>query len=195
MTAAMLVLDPIFRPDLPPEQYAYRQGRNAQQAVKDVGETLFRNHPEVVDADLADYFGSIPHAELMRSLARRIVDQRVLHALIKMWLECAVEETDDRGRKTRTTEAKDSGRGIPQGSPISPLLANLYMRRFVLAWKRLGLERFLGSKIVTYADDLVILCRRGKAAEALHYLRAIMGKLKLTVNEEKTRISSVRGAL
>ena len=90
-----------------------------------------------MDADLADYFGSIPHAELMRSLARRIVDRRVLH-LIKMWLECAVEETDDRGRKKRTTEAKDSGRGIPQGSPISPLLANLYMRRFVLGWKKLG---------------------------------------------------------
>ena len=90
----------------------------------------------------------------MLSLARRIVDRRVLH-LIKMWLECAVEETDDRGRKTRTTEAKDSGRGIPQGSPISPLLANLYMRRFVLGWKKLGLGKRLGSRIVTYADDLV----------------------------------------
>jgi RNA-directed DNA polymerase len=190
MTAAMLVLDPIFEADLPREQYAYRQGRNAQQAVKDVGDLLFHNHPAVVDADLADYFGSIPHADLMRSLARRIVDKRVLH-LIKMWLECAVEETDDRGRKTRTTVAKDSGRGIPQGSPISPLLANLYMRRFVLAWKRLGLEQRLGSRIVTYADDLVILCRRGKADEALTWLRAIMGKLKLTVNEEKTRICTV----
>ena len=140
MTAAMLVLEPIFEADLPPEQYAYRPGRNAQQAVIEVKETLFRGHPEVVDADLADYFGSIPHAELMLSLARRIVDARVLH-LIKMWLECAVEETDDRGRKTRTTEAKDQRRGIPQGSPISPLLANLYMRRFVLGWKKLGLER------------------------------------------------------
>src|SRR5271156_3828723 len=120
MTAAMLVLDPIFDADLPSEQYAYRSGRNAQQAVIDVEETLFAGHLDVVDADLADYFGSIPHADLMRSLARRIVDSRVLH-LIKMWLECAVEETDDRGRKKRTTEAKDSGRGIPQGSPISPL--------------------------------------------------------------------------
>ena len=190
MTAAMLVLDPIFEADLPPEQYAYRKGRNAQQAVIDVEETLFRGHPEVVDADLADYFGSIPHAELMRSLARRIVDAHVLH-LIKMWLECAVEETDDRGRKTRTTEAKDNKRGIPQGSPISPLLANIYMRRFVVGWKKLGLEQLLGSRIVTYADDLVILCEHGKAEEALQRLREIMGKLKLAVNEDKTRICRV----
>ena len=190
MTAAMLVLDPIFEADLPNEQYAYRAGRNAQQAVIDAEETMYEGHLDVVDADLADYFGSIPHAELMRSLARRIVDSHVLH-LIKMWLECAVEETDDRGRKTRTTEAKDSGRGIPQGSPISPLLANLYMRRFVLEWKRRGLEKRLRSRIVTYADDLVILCRRGKAEEALQSLREIMARLKLTVNEEKTRICKV----
>jgi RNA-directed DNA polymerase len=190
MTAAMLVLDPIFEADLPPEQYAYRQGRNAQQAVIDAEETLYRGHLDVVDADLADYFGSIPHADLMRSLARRIVDGRVLH-LIKMWLECAVEETDDRGRQTRSTVARDSGRGIPQGSPISPLLANLYMRRFVLGWKKLGLEERLGSRIVTYADDLVILCRRGKADEALHRMRELTGKLKLTVNEEKTRVCKV----
>ena len=190
MTAALFVLEPIFEADLPPEQYAYRPGRNAQQAVVEVEELLFRGHPEVVDADLADYFGSIPHAELLQSVARRVVDRRVLH-LIRMWLECPVEETDDRGRKTRTTEAKDCRRGIPQGSPLSPLLANLYMRRFVLGWKKLGLEKRLGSRIVTYADDLVILCRKGKAAEALQRLREVMGRLKLTVNEEKTRICKV----
>jgi group II intron reverse transcriptase/maturase len=190
MTAAMLVLEPIFEADLPPELYAYRPGRNAQQAVDEVGEQLFHGHPEVVDADLADYFGSIPHAELLKSVTRRIVDRRVLH-LIKMWLDCPVEETDKRGRTTRTTEARDKRRGIPQGSPISPLLANLYMRRFVLGWKKLGLERSLGTRLVTYADDLVILCRKGKAAEALQRLREIMGKLKLTVSEEKTRICKV----
>ncbi len=187
MTAAMLVLEPVFEADLPPEQYAYRPGRNAQQAVSEVEELMFRGHPDIVDAGLADYFGSIPHADLLKSVARRIVDRRVLH-LIKMWLECPVEETDGRGRKTRTTEARDKRRGIPQGSPISPLLANIYMRRFVLGWKKLGLEQSLGSRIVTYADDLVILCRRGKAEEALQQLREIMGRLKLTVNEEKTRI-------
>ena len=186
----MATSSPTRQADLPPEQYAYRCGRNAQQAVVEVRELVFRGHPEVVDADLADYFGSIPHAELLKSVARRIVDRRVLH-LIKMWLECPVEETDDRGRKTRTTEARDKRRGIPQGSPISPLLANLYMRRFVLGWKMLGLERSLGSRIVAYADDLVILCRKGKAAEALQRLREITGKLKLAVNEEKTRICKV----
>lgn len=190
MTAATLVLEPIFEADLPPEIYAYRAGRNAQQAVIEVTEQLYRGHPDVVDADLADDFGSIPHADLMKSVARRVVDRRVLH-LIKMWLECAVEEADDRGRKTRTTEARDNHRGIPQGSPISPLLANLHMRRFVLGWKKLGLERRLGARLVTYADDLVILCRKGKAEEALHHLREIMGKLKLTVSEEKTRICKV----
>src|SRR5690349_4023135 len=108
-----------------------------------------------------------------------------------MWLDCPVEETDDRGRKTRTTEARDRRRGIPQGSPLSPLLANIYMRRFVLGWKKLGLERSLGTRLVTYADDLVILCRRGNAEAALHRLREIMGKLKLTVNEDKTQICKV----
>jgi group II intron reverse transcriptase/maturase len=192
MTAAMLVLEPIFDADLPPEQYAYRPGRNAHQAVAEVGDLLFQGHSDVVDADLADYFGSIPHADLLKSVARRIVDRRVLH-LIKMWLECPVEETDDRGRTRRTTRARDERRGIPQGSPLSPLLANLYMRRLVLGWKKFGLEQSLGSRIVTYADDLVILCRKGNAEMALQRLHEITGKLKLTVNEEKTRICRAPG--
>ena len=190
MTAAMLVLEPIFEADLPPEIYAYRAGRNAQQAVVEVEEQLFRGRPDVVDADLADYFGTIPHLELMKSVSRRIVDPRVLH-LIKSWLEYAVEETDDRGRKKRTTQARDQRRGIPQGSPISPLLANIYMRRFVLGWRKLGLGKCLGSRLITYADDLVILCKKGKAQAALDHMRRLMETLKLTVNEDKTRICTV----
>jgi len=136
----LLVLEPIFEADLPSEIYAYRAGRNAQQAVVEVEELVFRGHPTSSTPTSRDYFGSIPHADLLKSVARRIVDRRVLH-LIKMWLECPVEETDQRGRTTRTTEARDSRRGIPQGSPLSPLLANLYMRRFVLGWKKLGLSK------------------------------------------------------
>ena len=177
-------------PDPPAAVYFYSPDRKAQQAIVEVEEVLFRNHPEVVDADLSDYFGSIPHADLLKSVARRIIDRRVLH-LIKQWLECSVEETDKRGGKRRTTVAKDSRCGIPQGSPISPLLANLYMRRFVLAWEQSGLKQSLGSQIVNYADDFVILCKRGKAEEAELRMREIMAKLKLTVNEEKTQVCRI----
>ena len=107
--------------------------------------------------------------------------------LIKMWLEAPVEETDEHGRKHRSTRNRDEGRGTPQGAPISPLLSNLYMRRFVLGWKQLGHEKRLKAYIVNYTDDLVICCRRN-AEEALATMRGIMTKLKLTVNETKTRV-------
>ena len=110
----------------------------------------------------------------------------MLH-LIKMWLEALVEETDERGKKHRSTRNRDDGKGTPQGAPISPLLSNLYMRRFVLGWKKLGHEKRLQARIVNYADDLVICCR-GRAEEALARMRDIMTRLKLTVNETKTRV-------
>jgi RNA-directed DNA polymerase len=185
-TAAVLVLEPIFEADLQPEQYAYRRDRSALDAVKHVHKLINTGHGEIVDADLSGYFDSIPHAELMKSVARRVVDGAMLH-LIKMWLEAPVEETDEDGRKHRSTRNRDEGRGTPQGAPISPLLSNLYMRRFVLGWKQLGHERRLRAYIVNYADDLVICCR-GNAEGALATMRGIMGKLKLTVNETKTRV-------
>lgn len=189
-TAAVLVLEPIFEADLEPEQYAYRPNRSAHDAVRHVHALVRRGHDEVVDADLSGYFDNIPHAELMRSVARRISDRHLL-ALIKQWLVVAVAEHDGRDGWRRTTRAKDEKRGIPQGAPISPLLANLYMRRFVLGWKVLGHQRRLGAYIVNYADDFVICCRRGTAVEAMAVMRRMMARLKLTVNEDKTRLCRV----
>jgi len=183
-TAAVLVLAPIFEADLQPEQYAYREGRNAHDAVRHVHKLLNTGYTDVVDADLSGYFDSIPHAELLRSLARRISDRHVL-ALIKQWLLAPVEEDDERGRRKRTTQAKDTKRGIPQGAPISPLLSNLYMRRFLLGWKTLGLEQRLQARIVNFADDFVICCR-GTGEQAMEAMRTLMERLKLTVNEQKT---------
>lgn len=186
MMAMVLVLDPIFEADLAPEQYAYRAGRSAHDAVCAVKTGLCSGFPEVVDADLSAYFDTLPHHELMLCMARRVVDGKVL-ALVKRWLECAVEETGPRGRGTRTTVNRDTRQGIAQGAPISPLLANLYMRRFILGWQRWKVSRQLDARIVNYADDLVILCRQGTADAALAAMQVLMRRLKLTVNEEKTR--------
>jgi group II intron reverse transcriptase/maturase len=185
-TAAVVVLEPIFEADLQPEQYAYRQDRSALDAVMHVHKLVNTGYREIVDADLSGYFDSIPHAELLKSVARRVVDGAMLH-LIRMWLQAPVEETDEHGRKHRSTRNRDEGRGTPQGAPISPLLSNLYMRRFVLGWKQLGHEKRLRAYVVNYADDLVICCR-SSAEEALATMRRIMGKLKLTVNDTKTRV-------
>ena len=185
-TAAMLVLEPIFEADLLPEQYAYRAERGAQDAVKAVHRLLVTGHQQVVDADLSGYFDSIPHSDLMKSVARRIADRHMLH-LIKLWLEAPVEEDDGHGHRKRTTSNRDTGRGTPQGAPISPLLSNLYMRRFLLGWKLKGYDRRWSAHIVNYADDFVICCRRG-ADEALDAMRSLMTKLKLTVNDDKTHV-------
>ena len=187
--AVVLVLEPIFEADLLPEQYAYRPGRNALDAVRNVHALLNTGHTEGVDADLSAYVDSIPHAALMKSVARRVRDRHVLH-LIKRWLEAPVEELDERGRPPRTTRNQDQGRGTPQGAPISPRLANLYMRRFVLGWKTLGHEPRFQAQIVNYADDFVICCR-GSAEDAKRAMQNLMERLELTVNEAKTRVCHV----
>ena len=188
-TAAMLVLSPIFEADLQPEQYAYRPGRSAHDAVKRVHRLLNTGHREVVDADLSDYFGQIPHADLVRSIARRVSDGRLL-GWVKAWLETAVEEDDGKGGRRRTNRARREHRGTPQGSPISPLFSNIYMRRFIVSWKVLGYAQRFKAEIVNYADDLTVL---GKvpAAEMLAAVQALMERLKLTVNAEKTRCCRV----
>ena len=181
----MLVLSPIFEADLEPEQYGYRPGRSAKDAVRRVHRLLNSGRNEVVDADLSNYFGEIPHAELMKSIARRVSDGRML-GLVKAWLEMPVVEEDGKGGSRRTNRARRERKGTPQGTPISPLLSNIYMRRFILGWKALGHARRFGAEIVNYADDFCVL-GKAPAAEMLAVVHRLMGRLKLPVNARKTR--------
>lgn len=184
-TAAKLVLEPIFEADFVPNAYGYRPKKSALDAVKEVKAALLRGNPRVVDADLKGYFDAIPHGPLMQSVARRISDGSMLR-LLKAWLKVPVESTDDEGRMTHTG-GKHCSRGTPQGGVISPLLANIYIHRLLKAWRKFDLEERLSARIINYADDLVIVCH-GHPEEALRWLRAIVERLGLALNEEKTRV-------
>ena len=184
-TAALLILQPIFEADLEPTAYGYRPGRTAGQAVQAVHRALCAGHTEVIDADLSRYFDSIPHADLMRSLARRLSDRRMLR-LLKRWLKAPVaERTDDGG--WRFNGGKRSTRGTPQGGCVSPLLANVYMNRYLKVFRLRGLDRRYGARLVNYADDLVVLCRQG-ADEVLAQTRRWFTQMGLTLNEQKSRV-------
>ena len=161
-------------------------GRNgARDAIRRVHELLCEGYTDVVDADLSKYFDTIPHAELLRCVARRISDRQVLKT-IKMWLKTPVEERDENGKR-RMTGGKRSKRGTPQGGVISPLLANLYMNRFLKYWRQKGKGVECRAVIINYADDFVILSRGG-AAEALEWTDGTMARIGLTLNREKTTL-------
>ena len=132
---------------------------------------------------------TIPHAELLRSVARRIADGYMLH-LIKMWLTVPVEEREEGGRR-RLHGGKSQKRGTPQGGVISPLLANVYMNRFLKHWRQQGMGEQYRARIVNYADDFVILSR-GHASEARDWARATLERIGLTLNEQKTVIRDAR---
>lgn len=188
--AVLLVIGPIFEVDLSPRQYGFRPGLDAKMAVRMIHFGIAqRGKREIVDADLSDYFNTIPHGDLIRCVSRRIADGTLL-AVIKQWLTVAVVERGENGER-RTTEAKDKGRGTPQGGIISPLLSNLYFRRFLLAWQKFGFADRLKAEVVNYADDLVILCPKGRGQEAMDAMRRLMARLGLTVNEKKTRLAKL----
>jgi RNA-directed DNA polymerase len=184
-TAAKLVLEPIFEADFDPEAYGYRPQRSAVDAVRRVHGHLKAGYTDVVDADLSKYFDTIPHGELLKCVARRICDGHVL-ALLKMWLKAPVEERTSAGGK-RLTGGMRSKCGTPQGGVISPLLANIYMNRFLKYWRQNGLGQRLKAHVVVYADDLVILSR-GLARQAHAVLTDVMTRIGLTVNETKTKL-------
>ena len=156
--AAKLVMEPIFEAQFDDSAYGYRPRRSAEQAIQRVHKAIWEGHSHVIDADVSKYFDTIPHVPLMRSVARRVSDGKMLH-LVKMWLKAPVEEVDASGRRHRTG-GRRSTCGTPQGGVLSPLLANLYMHRFIQAFRKYGLDRRYGAVLVVYADDFVVLCRR-----------------------------------
>jgi RNA-directed DNA polymerase len=188
-TAAKLLLEPIFEADFDPNAYGYRPKRSAREAIQKVHKLLCKGYTDVVDADLSKYFDSIPHSDLVQCVARRIVDRDMLR-LIKMWLKVPVQERDENG-KPRVSGGKGSTCGTPQGGVISPLLANLYMNRFLKYWRITGRGEIFRAQVVTYADDFVILSC-GCAAEALDWTRSVMTRIGLTLNEAKTSVKQAR---
>jgi RNA-directed DNA polymerase len=187
--AAKIVLEPIFEADFEDGAYGYRRRRNAVDAVKEVHRLMCRGYTDVVDADLSKYFDTIPHSDLLKSVARRIVDRNVLR-LIKLWLRVPVGERDSN-RKRRMSGGKSNKRGTPQGGVISPLLSVIYMNRFLKHWRLSGRREAFHGQIISYADDFVILSR-GHAEDALTWTKAVMTKLGLTLNETKTSVKNAR---
>ncbi len=187
-TAAKLVIEPVFEADLEPDAYGYRPRRSAQDAIQRVHKLICEGYTDVVDADLSKYFDTIPHRDLMRCVARRVVDRNVLH-LIQMWLKVPVEERDENGKR-RLTGGRTATCGTPQGGVISPLLANLYMNRFLKCWRIARRGEVFRAHIVNYADDFVILSR-GHATEAMEWTRGVMGRIGLTLKGRKTSIKQV----
>ncbi len=188
-TAVKLMIEPIFEADLDNSACGYRPKRGAADAIKEVHRLVCRSYSDVVDADLSKYFDNIPHRELMLCVARRIVDRNIL-ALIKMWLKAPVEERDGDGGR-RMSGGKSSAWGIPQGGVASPLLANVYMNRFLKHWRATGRGEALQAAIINYADDFVILSR-SRAVEALAWTKDVITRLGLTLNEAKTSIRNAR---
>src|ERR1700719_1116256 len=188
-TAAKIVIEPIFEADFEDNAYGYRPARGAVDAVKEVHRHLCRGYADVVDADLSKYFDTIPHSELIKSVARRVVDRNVLR-LIKMWLRAPIEERDADGTR-RMSGGKGNTRGTPQGGVASPMLANIYMNRVLKHWRLTNRGDAFRAHVVAYADDFVILSR-GRAAEAVTWTKAVMMKLGLTLNEAKTSLKDAR---
>jgi len=188
-TAAKIVLEPIFEADFEDSAYGYRPRRSAVDAVKEAHRLVCRGYTDVVDADLSKYFDTIPHSDLLKSVARRIVDRHVLQ-LIKLWLKAPVEERDGDGTR-RMSGGKSSARGTPQGGVVSPMLSVIYMNRFLKHWRLSGRGEAFRAHIVNYADDFVILSC-GHADEALAWTTAVMTKLGLSINDVKTSLKDAR---
>jgi group II intron reverse transcriptase/maturase len=172
--AVRMVIEPLFEASFRPGSYGFRPKRGARQAIYDLRKWVTYGYDRVIDLDLKNYFDTLDHELLMRLVARRVQDPRVLR-LIRRWLRAGVMHEGHR---------EETAVGTPQGGVISPLLANIYLHPLDVYWER----EVKATKMVRYADDLVVLCRWKPAEEYMPRLRAFLARLRLTINEEKTRV-------
>lgn len=187
--AVKLVMEPIFEADFVECSYGFRPKRDAHQAVGAIREALSSGHPYVLDADLQQYFDTIPHEKLLEVIARRVSDRHILRWL-KQWLKATVVEEDGEGKR-HTTGGKKAKRGTPQGGVVSPLLANIYLHLFDRAFLTYCRGTGLAARLVRYCDDFVILMRGG-VTETRREVEQIVGRMELKLNEEKSRVVDAR---
>jgi len=183
--AVLLIIEPIFEADFEECSYGFRPKRGAHGALGEIHRNIKEGKTEAYDADLASYFDTIDHKELLEKVQRRIADRHVL-SLIKMFLEAEIIDKDKDGK----ISSKRAQQGTPQGGVISPLLANIYLHDFDKAFKQNPDSPFFfaNARLVRYADDFVVLARFMGKRVTQWIETAIESKLKLTINREKTKI-------
>jgi len=183
--AVKLVIEPIFEADFEDSSHGFRPKHSAGNAVREIKKYLLEGKCDVFDADLSAYFDTIPHKELMYLIAQRVSDKNILH-LIKMWLKAPIMEDG------RPKGGKKNKIGTPQGGVISPLLANIYLHLLDKAVNRRGgkFQKY-GIKIVRYADDFVLMARK-IPQESLEYMNWMFDKMKLKLNEDKSKMVYAR---
>jgi len=184
--AVKIVIEPIFEADFQENSYGFRPKRNAHQAMDDISEHLWMGKFQVIDADVFQYFDSIPQDQLLGLVAKRIVDKNILK-LIRMWLKAPVVEEGEDGKKRYLGNDK----GTPQGGVISPLLANIYLNVLDKVWKMKKVQERMEARLIRYADDFVVLCK-GNTDRLLEGIQRVLGQLGLSLNAEKTRVLDSR---
>lgn len=184
--AVKLIIEPVFEAEFSDHSYGFRPKRSAHQAMDDITGGLLKGYTQVIDADLSRYFDTIVHEKLLKAVAEKIADKRIL-ALLNQWLKAVIVQIGKDGKKTVIGGGKKSKKGTPQGGVISPLLANIYLNILDRIWDKYQLADKYEAQIVRYADDLVILCKSGTDAP-FTLLKTILNKLELQLNEDKTEI-------
>ena len=186
--AAKLVLEPIFEADFCDNSYGFRPKRSAHQAIDAIAESIHEGYTQVIDADVSKYFDTIPHAKLLATVAERVSDGAMLH-LVKLWLKAPIV-SDEGGKRRNLGGGKGNRKGTPQGGVISPLLSNLYLHLLDRNWKSQTMEERHQARLVRYADDFVVLCRK-HTDEPMWMIERLMGKMGLSLNAEKTRVVNI----